>query len=533
MRVGGMRIVVLLLGALFLLSADAVEPSVSWETGRKKVVSFGWEWRYLTPADFARCADRIEATGLDGVGMYIYPKGHEGEYEWSSRWLCEAKFTWTHEMVDDQISTLREVTGHKGLRESFIMSLAAPRKRIGWRDDERWHRVAQSMGTMAWMAKKSGIRGLAIDPEDYSRANQYKRCAGDEPWEVLAPLARQRGREVFSEVFREYPEIAVCAFWLLSWEIGFVDANNSMAAAASGGNLWPAFVNGILDVMPPTAVLIDGNEWSYQYEASRREFAASAIAQRNASMGLVAPENRLKYRGQVFPGFGIYLDSYTGGATNSDGKANKYYFGPENGSRLGHLERNLSSALRNCGEYVWFWGEQYTWIDHADGQKLLPDVRRAKWEDKLPGLSSIVRVCSNPKAFLSHDLPLLRENGLMKNLMAEKDVGEMSASAQAKPDGSRHFACRLPAETVKPGTHFVLAVEGVGDGLSVGYWWTGGRLPNGSLALAGSPDGRRRGVTVISVPEGALGLNIDFYMGDKCSFERAYLGLVPTKIDNK
>jgi len=511
--------------------------SFLWTAERKKVVSFAWEWRFLTPDDLVRSAKKINDTGLDGIGIYISPKGHVGEWNWMSRWLSEARFEWTHEMVEDQIPALKKATEHKGLRECFIMSLAAPRKRIDWKDDARWHRIAKSMGTMAWLAKQGGVRGLAIDPEDYGRVNQYKRCPGDEPWEVLAPLARKRGREIFSEVFREYPDITICSFWLLSWDIGFVDANNPILAARSEGNLWPAFVNGMLDVMPPTALVVDGNEWAYHYKAANGDFAASSVAQRNAVFGLIAPENRRKYRGQVLPGFGLYLDSYTGEKINEKGEENKLYFGPENGSRLAHLQRNFSSAVRNCGGYVWFWGEKYTWIDHCDGQKLLPDVTRKRWEDMLPGLSMVVRACSDPAAFLENDFPALRGKGLMKDLMAGRDARKLSAEAPMKPYGEKHFACRFPGTDVRPGMLLVFEVEGTGDRLSVGYWWSGGRLPNGCLALDRLPDGRRRGIGVVPVPEGATGLNIDFLMFPEtetgCSYDKIYLGVVPTSGTSK
>ena len=531
MKEGGMRIAVLLLGTLLLLSADAVEPSVSWGAGRKKVVSSGWEWRYMTPSDYVKCADRIDETGLDGVVVYITVAGHDGDQEWMSHRISDGKIAWTKDMVADQVSDFRKVTAHPGMRESFIRSLGSPRTRLDWADDALWGKIAKNMGVLAWLAKQGGFRGLAVDPEDYSQAKQFKRRPGDEPWDVLAPLARRRGREIFSEVFKEYPEAVVFFYWLLSWEIDNVTSNDSLAAARTTGDLWPAFVNGILDVMPPTAQLVDGAEWAYKIEASRHEFSAWGVAERNAEFGLVDPENRAKYRGQVLPSFGHYLDSYTNPETNAAGKASEYYFGPENGSRLGHFERNLASSLRNCGGYVWLWGETYSWITHDPSQRMIRAVRHELWSDKLPGINAVLRVCANPKAFLAKDLPVLRQAGLMRNLKSDVDVARLSA--EAKAGGRKRFSVRIPANEVRPGTHYVLAVDGHGDGLNVGIWW-GNRLPTVRIALKKIDDARHRGVMVVSVPEDANGMIIDFNMrpdpGQTCAFDNFYLGIVPSEM---
>ena len=58
--------------------ADSL-PSVAWEPERKKVVSFGWEWGPITPAEYVKYADRIDRTGLDGVGVYVKAKDASGK----------------------------------------------------------------------------------------------------------------------------------------------------------------------------------------------------------------------------------------------------------------------------------------------------------------------------------------------------------------------------------------------------------------------------------------------------------------------
>ena len=73
MVVGGLALL-----ALSPAFADGV-PSVAWEPERKKIVSFGWEWGPITPAEYVKYADRIDRTGLDGVGVYVKAKDASGK----------------------------------------------------------------------------------------------------------------------------------------------------------------------------------------------------------------------------------------------------------------------------------------------------------------------------------------------------------------------------------------------------------------------------------------------------------------------
>ena len=534
-------------GAALLALASAFAdglPSVAWEPERKKVVSFGWEWGPITPAEYVKYADRIDRTGLDGVGVYVKARRPDGKRIESSC-VGDGADLWTREMVADQVPLFREAMSHKGLRESFIRALGAPHGRLDWADDAVWAKVTQSMATLAWLAKEGGFRGLIIDPEDYHKAKQFERRPGDEPWSVLAPLARRRGREIFSAVFREYPEAVIFTYWLFSWNIYQAYSNNPMVSARCGGDLWSSFVNGILDVMPPSAKLVDGNEWAYEAEAKRFEFLMSSVAQRNCADGLVAPENRAKYRAQVMPGFGLYLDSYTNDKTNSAGKANHYYYGPdESGTRAGHLERNLSAALRASGGYVWFWGEKFSWITYDPEQRMGWHVSRELWADRLAGLYSIVRACANPEDFLKVDFPILRQAGKIRDLAAGKDVVAMSEKALGKSHDPKNETKEGPGyfhigdERAVPGSHYVIVVDGHGEGLNaIAYWlgrkdggWWRWRVPGQGIALKDLGDGKRHGEAVITVPEGVDGLQVQFQLhpdpGKACGFDRVFLGKV-------
>ena len=557
MQLMRMLLAVAVLGCGSVAFAEETDASLCpaasvWRAERKKIVSFGWEWSGATPDDLLRHADLIDRSGLDGIGFNVDVKGVDGKLGCCSAYVSDSTFVWTRDMFADQLPTLRKAMAHPGLRESFIVSLRAPGKRIPWENDAHWARVATNMGILAWFAREGGLRGLALDPEDYFGVQQYSRHPGDRPWNELAPLARLRGRQIFEQVFREYPNAVVLGFWMLSWNTKHIYSHDPMASARAAEDLWPSFVNGILDVMPASARLVDGNEWAYQYEASANDFKHSELAQRNAVLGLVAPENRDRYRQCMLPGFGLYLESYVNGVKDKEGNPNPYYFAEERGSRVAHLEHNLAEALRCSGGYVWFWGERNSWIKY-DAKRELPSgqwpVSRTTWEERLPGLGRIVRACANPEEFMRVDFPPLRKSGAIVNL-ATNDMVKLSKEALYGPDGrkesgkkgKKYFQVEDP--TAEPGMHYVVVVEGRGEGLEVNAFWqrrkgvTGNPwrwfVPGQGIALKSIGEGRVRGEAVVSVPEGVdtIAVQVKFHPEDGREdpmVDKIFLGKVPVQ----
>ena len=522
-------------------SALANALPVDWGRDRKKVVAFGWEWKVMSPVRLLEYADQIDATGIDGISLYITAKGADGKALWSSSIIDGDEFT--SEVLADQIEPLRKATAHKGLRESFIRTLGAPKVRVDWKDDAHWAKVARSMGALAKFAKATGVRGFIVDPEDYHKQNQFEARPDDEPYDLLAPLARKRAREIFSAVFREHPDLVVLGYWLFSWHPQHVNSENPMASARSKGDLWPAFINGILDVMPPTAKLVDGDEWVYDAEASKNEFMISAMAQRDAVMGLVAPENRAKFRAQALPGFGLYLDSYVMSKTKKDGKVNKFYFGPDNGSRRGHFERNLSEALDSAGEYVWLWCEKKTWVKWGEDVPMGWGVERKTWEECLPGLYRTIRACADPEAFLAKDCRELIAAGKIVNIATDDYVAASREALHGEHDkkdedekGQGYF--HVTDDTARPGEHYVVAASGTGEGLeAIAFWqqrknggWWRWRIPGHGLAFKKGEDGRYRAKALVRVPEGADCIAVQFRLhppkDKECEFDNIFVGRV-------
>ena len=362
---------------LFLAAALAASAVSRADTPRKKCIAFGWEFRFITPQQMLANAEKFKDTAIDGVGIYLMATNRAGQA------ICSAGFTsgpeWDIEAFEDQIPALRKLAETDHFRDSFLKCFDAPRKRIAWQDDAAWARIARNMGVVGRLSRLTGIRGINSDPEDYHRQDQYRRVDGEPPYDELTTIARRRGREVFGPLFREQPEARVLFYWFLTSEKSYFETPDPRAAAREKGDLWPAFADGILDALPPTARIIDGDEHAYSSDYAQRGFHVSACNQRLFAPLLLSPENRAKHALQVQTSFGLYLDMYV-----NDGGA--WYFGPVNGSRVEHFRRNYSDAFKLADEYVWLWGERLPTV-HWEGAHVNPSVNTERtWAEALPDL---------------------------------------------------------------------------------------------------------------------------------------------------
>ena len=382
---------------------------------KKKYVAFGMEYMYLSPQDFVDHADQFMKTPLDGVGVVM--NGGEGTpraYQCFRRILNAPR--WTRDQVREFVAPLRKMSEYPCFKESFIWSWYPPRKRLDWRDDEAWDVASNNLRVVTWLAREGRMRGISFDIEDYTKQKQFFRIPSDPPYDELVKLVRRRAQNVCRGLFEEYPDMTVFMFWLLSdapYRHGERDITGVMRER---GDLWWAFVNGMLDVLPPTATIVDGQEDAYKFEASRRDYHAEYLRIFNWDLPLVAPENRAKYLTQVSPSFGQYLDMYFNGPNVH------WYAAPVDGSRLKHLERNVRQATSSCGKYVWFWSEKGRWTQW--NEELRNNLERLNggatnlWEEKISGgMATTLKAIKDPDA---HFLPLLEKaiaDGELKDLL--------------------------------------------------------------------------------------------------------------------
>ena len=532
-----------------LLAACALAAGVGL-AGERKYIASGWEFNSITPDDILQHIDQFEAAGIDGAVLYVNQKRADGSLMSSRGIMHDAK--WTREDFAAVIPTYRKITSHRCFRASFLEAYRAPTKRIAWTDDAEWARVAHNLRVEAWLAKQGGFIGLDVDPEDYRRQDQYVRLADELPYPQLAALARRRGREVFSGIFAEFPDAKIMFAWLLTMGRQYWGGVNLQGAMADAEDLWPAFVDGIFDVLPPTATLIEGCENAYRFEADRYHFHKTASVIRTAFADLLSPENRDKYRKQVQVSFGLYFDSYV------HPEGDNYYLGPVDGSRLKHLELNLAAATEATDEFVWFWSEKHGFVHWKEGvqrdKRLGPSPT---WEDLMPGFTDVLQVTKDPlggigkwqKAFAAGEIKPVNANPSCSGTDEKtvlKDYSSWQEGAKYRRQGTFGWDASvgaggaLYAEGVdkgcfvihvkdrKPGSRFGISVAAKGRSAAVtvaflrnGAWDT--TVPEVSLPIGADTGDWRKCAGSVRVPVGADGfglkLNVHQAPGERTWFD--------------
>ncbi len=516
----------------------------------KKVIGIGWCHNPVTVDDLLEHADSYAETGLDGVTVWMRGKDAAGNGVGMRGIWSEG---WTYGMFAHMVPKLKMLTAHKAFRETFLATFRSPTNRVDWTDDATWARLAGNMRAAAAIARDGGCRGLSMDCEDYRKVRQFFRRPGEMPYDELCVLARRRGAQTFRGVFEEYPDVRILSFWFMSWLAPWHNGQDVRCLEHDRGDLWPAFANGILDVLPPEACIIDGNEHAYRFDASKNDFAASAYRTCDTLAVLVEPENREKYDRQVQISFGLYLDMYVN-PTNSS-----WYFPPTEGSRLETFRRNLVQALDVADEYVWLWSEKHQYAKWHDGFRIAAGTKPETWDDVLPGLNDVlasekdrdgfglrrlielaaagrlVNLAENGGCVAATDGSLPKPYGCWQPGKPENHRGKFGSDA-AFGDGDGSSLCAegvpegcftLKIKDIRPGALYMVKCSACGEGTSVKVAWLDAKRKwtgqSEYLPFREKAGTWRRGAAVVRAPMTArdmhLGLGIMLAPGEKAWFD--------------
>ena len=464
-----------------------------------KIIVTGWDIGNVTPQRIAETAEKWERLPIDGV-MFSLNLRDDFKDEQDGYLRVAMPRVWPCEKLEKRfVPVFRQAVKYRPFANSFAASMYQPVKRMDWRDDRSWAALAANMRTLARISKAGGLKGIVLDTEDYWKARQYALLPGDlMTYEEASTVARERGREVFKGVFEEFPDIDILTFWWLSIRLEYLRAYDIVEAAKSLGDLLPAFTDGVLDVMPSTARLFDGNEHTYHWSHWR-----NFVAQRASHQLLVSPENRAKFRAQTGVSSAFYLDMFINPEKTADGSPHPFYMAPAGGRRLNRFLDRCEDAMLMSEEYIWMFGENRSWIDWGEFE-YCKNYEKAytggTWESALPGFTEELSILKDPRGSL---LPRLKK---MKALGKAADVA---------------------GEIVKKGKwSYTCEVQGVG----YGEWYavcieTTCEAPNASITL------KRNGAPVWDRPGGFVvfdrgdcsgirrGIGFQRIWGDADSFE--------------
>lgn len=366
---------------------------------RKKLIATGWDH-----ADTKRLLENLtemEKRPFDGVVIVVVGKNDQGKAvpmvrahqgdKWQRPWFQQP-------IQDLKACKFRQFTDN-------FLSFGANPGSVDWFDDEGWRNIVEHWRIAAWVAKQSGVKGLLFDPEPYSQPYAQFHYAAQaqrdkHSFDEYYAKARQRGREIMQAVVEEYPTITVFCYFMNSVNATAVgNRDPRRALVGSGYGLYPAMIDGWLDVAPPTVKLVDGCESAYHYN-SVSDYLEAGLLMKGACQELVSPENRAKYRAQVGASFGMYLDAYW----NPKGP---YFIDGLGGPRVDRLRANTATALRVADEYVWVYGEKFRWWPTPNG-----GVRKESWPEALPGSEDALRYARDPADYARTAIAQLKQAGV-------------------------------------------------------------------------------------------------------------------------
>lgn len=329
----------------------------------KKFIATGASIRNAKLKDLMSHAEKFKETGFDGAALGLNSKDSWGNNIGSEGMFSPVKYTVAR--LRPFLKDMAAIAGTDGLKESLVYISLSPRvkERIHWNSEKRWALFVHNIGLMAKLTKASGIKGFFLDLEDVNASGQFTVSEKEKTYSYnyLEQTARRRGRSVGKAIFTAYPDIVLFASSWFSAHADLVGVSNDSLVEnlKKRGSLWPAFVNGILDVMPPTAHFVDGGG-NGERDAKKRDYHKAMSDLHVIGRALVDSENFEKYLTALSPAAGETLARYT------------------SASPVHAFWRNLSQAAASSVEYVW--------IDVGDspivgeGSEAI-DARMPEWRD--------------------------------------------------------------------------------------------------------------------------------------------------------
>ena len=385
---------------------------------KTKILYEGQEFRNVTPADLVAHADQFSKMPCDGVMLPMHGTYSDGT-PLHYREIAGSR-KWEYESFAGQLPDLRKLAKMPCFADTALMSFMQPPKHIDWKDDAGWAVVAHNMGLVARITKEAGLKNNYIDWEDYTGAKQFFCIKGRDPsYDECVKLARQRGREVFGAVYKAHPNLNMIFCWFLSEQRHFYfDGNDPQAECRKMGYLWPAFLNGLLDVIPPTGLVTDINEHGYRFDYRAADAYRDFFRQRGRAAELVAPENRAKFFLQHRFGCNVYPDVLVRGRTEP------WYLEPVDGSRVEHFRRNMADMAEVSDNYVVSWGERYPYVVW---DRKIPQTPRLTlhhdetWDVRLPGLYDGFAGIRDGEACIDWRIEQLKKKGKLVNLVRDSE----------------------------------------------------------------------------------------------------------------
>ena len=457
------------------------------QAGGVKFIAHGWDTMNMTPDEVLANVEKFDRTQLDGITL-TFPKTKQADGTVIRCGTAPTDPRWLRSTLEPMAETMRKITAHPSQRHDFLCTTYVCYKHDGTApavdDDAAWERVSHNLAEAAWLAKAGGCVGILIDNENYTGIGFCDASKIEDP-AARYEAVRARGRQVFGAMFREFPDVQLMFMWFFSeYRRFFEPGQEAQLQKVAREGIQIAFYNGLLDVIPPTATIIDGDETGgYTIEAPGGRFYREAVKRLRDDLVFVKAENRAKYRAHIRTSFGMYLDEFVNGKIRTSGprkgKPNNWYRGPVNGSRAEHFRQTLTGAAKACDGYLWLYGEKLSFIDWGEKvaqRHFLEFDHRTTWDDRIGLSKKLALLREGASGYVMRRIAEIRAEGGERNLLP---VSSLSISANGSNSVTRAFAFADATNHIP----YMINLRAKGDVRVSAYW-----LKNDRWCLDISPD---------------------------------------------
>ena len=428
-----------------------------WQQPRKKLIDMSWSnpsVDYLVE-NLARMEQEAQVDGITVrfVGRKPGVEGKAGDVHCHN---IITKDVWQYEWFADQIAKYNNLNFTR-FTDNFIYTTMTPARDMDWFDDAYWAAICNNYGILARISKECNMTGIVFDSEEYGGRvwGNYKGSDRD----AAIAKARQRGQEWGRAVFTENPNVTLlCLFFFSHGTFIMGDAESS--------TLIHSFYNGVMDVMPPTATILDGHEYFGYFGRNYECYAKLRYDIDHTFRSRVAANNFAKYRTQVQLAAPMYIDAVTGANASFH-----RFLVPEidNQPRLDFIRQCLWNAMCVSDEYVWFYSERGCFWSRSHHPRVA-----STWDEKIPGFNAMLAELREITAIdltgLSNILvipqlnsdPAVKEPGPWQfHATKEGDATDKSGWKDGKVyiTGPQTDSYTAQSVTIQPGKRYLLKVE--------------------------------------------------------------------------
>jgi hypothetical protein len=239
---------------------------------------------------------------------------------------------------ENRLARLTALGSKCGIDSNFLKVALGYRVIPEWEDENSWAQIERNIGAIAALAQRTGLKGLAIDTENYRNnlwADRSLLSKQTNKSQARA-LVRKRGAQLMHAISAAHPSAVIIllqegAFW---W---YQRRDKSY-------EFWMDFYNGLASVRPEGGLVI-GTESTYSL-TNRRDIDERITELREIMLQHAEDRNYWKARGSVAIGMWPVGKEY-------DDKSARY--------PVAAFQQQFNAATDLSERYVWIYGHGSAW----------------------------------------------------------------------------------------------------------------------------------------------------------------------------